>query len=101
MVANARSGSDTLTHADGFVRYICGKLDTALKLLEAERLAIVCSNAKAGQHLEFLSTVTDALADANHVSIIPDVESGQPRLMPLQDDIDRADTFVVICFDQD
>jgi hypothetical protein len=65
----------------------------------------VCSNARANQakYDEIQQTVIDALWDAERCSIIPDQdgESGQIRLLPLQDDISRADTVVVLCFDQD
>jgi hypothetical protein len=47
--------------------------------------------------------VTEALREAERSSIIPGQEddSGQIRLMPLQEDISRADTVVVLCFDQE
>jgi hypothetical protein len=107
--ANARGGSDILIHAadsDEFVRYISGKLDTAPKPSKgAEQLAVVCSNARVGQAKcdELQHIVTEALRQADRSSIIPgqDDDSGQIRLMPLQDDISRADTVVVLCFDQE
>jgi hypothetical protein len=107
--ANARGGSDILIHAadiDEFVQYISSKLDAAPKPSKgAEQLAVVCSNARAGQtkYDEFQQTVTDALWGAERSSIIPDKDddSGHIRLMPLQDDISRADTLVVLCFDQE
>ena len=107
--ANARGGSDILIHAadtDEFVRYISGKLDTAPKPSKgAEQLAVVCSNARGDQakYGELQQTVTEALREAERSSIIPgqDDDSGQIRLMPLQDDISRADTVVVLCFDQE
>jgi hypothetical protein len=107
--ANARGDADTLIHAediDAFVRYISGKLDTAPKPSKgAEQLAVVCSNARAGQakYGELQQIVTEALREAERSSIIPgqDDESGQIRLMPLQEDISRADTVVVLCFDQE
>lgn len=105
--ANARGGSDVLIHAansDEFVRYIGAKLDTAPKPSKgAEQLAVVCSNARAGQarHDEFRQTVTEALQEAARSTIIPDDESGQIRLLELQEDISRADTVVVLCFDQE
>jgi hypothetical protein len=106
---NARGGSDVLIHAadtDEFVRYISGKLDTAPKQSKgAEQLAVVCSNARAGQAKcdELQNIVTEALREAERSSIIPgqDDDSGQIRLMPLQEDISRADTVVVLCFDQE
>jgi len=107
--ANARGDSDNLIHAadtDEFVRYISGKLDTAPKPSKgAEQLAVVCSNARGDQakYGELQQTVTEALREAERSSIIPgqDDDSGQIRLMPLQDDISRADTVVVLCFDQE
>jgi hypothetical protein len=105
--ANARGGADILIHAadsDEFVRYIADKLDTAPKPSKgAEQLAVVCSNARSGQtrHDEFQQTVTEALQDAERSTIIPDDESGQIRLVELQEDISRADTVVVLCFDQE
>jgi hypothetical protein len=107
--ANARGDADTLIHAediDAFVRYVSSKLDTAPKPSKgAEQLAVVCSNARVGQakcdELQYI--VTEALREAERSSIIPgqDDDSGQIRLMPLQDDISRADTVVVLCFDQE
>jgi hypothetical protein len=107
--ANARGDTDTLIHAediDAFVRYVSSKLDTAPKPSKgAEQLAVVCSNARVGQakcdELQYI--VTEALREAERSSIIPgqDDDSGQIRLMPLQDDISRADTVVVLCFDQE
>jgi hypothetical protein len=107
--ANARGGSDILIHAadtDEFVRYISGKLDSAPKPSKgAEQLAVVCSNARGDQakYGELQHTVTEALWEAERSSIIPgqDDDSGQIRLMPLRDDISRADTVVVLCFDQE
>jgi hypothetical protein len=107
--ANARGDADTLIHAqdiDAFVRYVSGKLDAAPKPSKgAEQLAVVCSNAKAGQAKcdELQHIVTEALREAERSSIIPgqDDDSGQIRLMPLQEDISRADTVVVLCFDQE
>jgi len=109
VVANARGGSDILIRAadtDEFVRYISDKLDTAPKPSKgAEQLAVVCSNARVGQVKcdELQHTVTEALREAERSSIIPGQEddSGQIRLMPLQEDISRADTVVVLCFDQE
>jgi hypothetical protein len=107
--ANARGGSDILIHAadtDEFVRYISGKLDTAPKPSKgAEQLAVVCSNAKAGQAKcdELQHTVTEALQEAEISSIIlGQDDSGQIRLMPLGEEFSSADTVVVVlCFDQE
>jgi TIR domain len=107
--ANARGGSDILIHAadsDEFVRYISGKLDTAPKPSKgAEQLAVVCSNARAGQAKcdELQHTVTEALQEAEISSIIlGQDDSGQIRLKPLEEEFSRADTVVVVlCFDQE
>jgi hypothetical protein len=107
--ANARGGSDILIHAadtDEFVRYISGKLDTAPKPSKgAEQLAVVCSNARAGQARcdELQHTVTEALQEAEISSIILGQDaSGQIRLKPLEEEFSRADTVVVVlCFDQE
>jgi hypothetical protein len=107
--ANARASADILIHArdvDDFVRYISAKLDTTPKPRKgAEQFAVVCSNARAGElkYEEFQDIVVTALADTERSSIIADQESdsGQIRLMTLEDEISRADTVVVICFDQD
>jgi len=109
VVANARGGSDILIHAadtDEFVRYISGKLDTAPKPSKgAEQLAVLCSNAKAGQAKcdELQHTVTEALQEAQISSIIlGQDDSGQIRLKPLEEEFSRADTVVVVlCFDQE
>src|SRR5262249_17164103 len=65
-----------------------------------EQLVVVCSNAKAGEHADFLHTVTKALREAELSLIIPDQEhdSGQIGLFQLQQDISRADVIVVVCF---
>ena len=105
--ANARDEADILIHADdidAFVQYINGKLDTLPKQAGgAEQLAVVCSNARTGQakYDELHYTVTEALRAVERSSIIPDGDSGQIRLVPLQEDISRADTVVVVCFDQE
>jgi hypothetical protein len=88
------------------VRYISGKLDTAPKPSKgAEQLAVVCSNAKAGQAKcdELQHTVTEALQEAEISSIIlGQDDSGQIRLMPLGEEFSSADTVVVVlCFDQE
>ena len=73
VVANARGGSDILIRAadtDEFVRYISDKLDTAPKPSKgAEQLAVVCSNARAGQARcdELQDTVTEALQEAQNL----------------------------------
>jgi hypothetical protein len=70
-----------------------------------EQFAVVCSNARAGElkYEEFQDIVVAALAETERSSIIADREdgSGQIRLITLEDEISRADTVVIICFDQD
>ena len=92
-------------NVDEFVDYICNKLDNVEKREPgAEQFAVVCSNLKPGQaqYEDFQSLVLDTIADTERASIIADGdEKGLIRLTTLQEDIARADTLVVLCFDQD
>lgn len=90
---------------EAFVDYISRKLDIPSASLPpgAEQFAVVCSNVKPGQPYEsFQSTIIDTLSDSDRSCIIAeqDQASGQIRLANLKDDIARADTLVILCFDQ-
>jgi hypothetical protein len=70
-----------------------------------EQLAVVCSNlrSKPEVYRRFYDTVMTAISDTDRISILPSFEnaSGHIRLKDLESDINRADTIVVICFDQE
>jgi len=94
-----------LKDADAFVAHINQNLDTpALPPPGVEQFAVVCSNAKPGQPYEdFQSRIIDMLAETDRSCIIADQDQGpdQIRLLNLRDEISRADTLLVLCFDQD
>jgi uncharacterized protein YjbI with pentapeptide repeats len=55
------------------VRFAGATLHSAIGLTaDGEKLAVVCSNARAGEHDDFHHTVTNALSEAEHASIIAD-----------------------------
>ena len=90
---------------EAFVTYVSRKLDISSASLPpgAEQFAVVCSNVKPGQLYEsFQSTIISTLSESDRSCIIADQDqaSGQIRLANLQDDISRADTLVILCFDQ-
>jgi hypothetical protein len=70
-----------------------------------EQLAVVCSNlrSKPEVYRRFYDTVMTAISETDRISILPSFEnaSGHIRLKDLESDINRADTIVVICFDQE
>jgi hypothetical protein len=107
--ANARGRPDIAIHAqdiDEFIGYIGAKLDVAPKApKEAEQLAVVCSNIRSDQprYKAFQDIVTSALKEADRSLITDDPAdpAGQIRLTELEDELSRADTVVVLCFDQE
>jgi hypothetical protein len=70
-----------------------------------EQLAVVCSNlrSKPEVYRRFYDAVMTAISETDRISILPSFEnaSGHIRLKDLENDINRADTIVVICFDQE
>lgn len=70
-----------------------------------EQLAVVCSNlrTKSEVYRRFYDTVVTAISETDRISILPSFEnaSGHIRLKDLENDINRADTIVVVCFDQE
>ena len=66
---------------------------------------MVCSNlrSKSEVYRRFYDTVITAISETDRISILPSFEnaSGHIRLKDLEADINRADTIVVICFDQE
>jgi hypothetical protein len=107
--ANARDRPDIAIHAqdiDEFIGYVGAKLDVAPKApKEAEQLAVVCSNIKSDEprYKAFKDIVTGALKEADRSLITDDPAdlTGQIRLTELKEEISRADTVVVLCFDQE
>src|SRR6516164_242813 len=88
-----------------FVKHIRSKLDDAEKREPgAEQFAVVCSNLKTRHPLydEFNKLVISSIRETERGAIVADrEESGQIRLSALEKDIARADSLVVVCFDQD
>jgi hypothetical protein len=70
-----------------------------------EQLAVVCSNlrSKPEVYRRFYETVMTVISETDRISILPSFENatGHIRLKDLETDINRADTIVVICFDQE
>jgi hypothetical protein len=69
-----------------------------------EQLAVVCSNLHSddGIYRQFYDTVTTAISETDRGSVLVVGDAtGQIRLKELEKDINRADTIVVICFDQE
>jgi hypothetical protein len=94
-----------LRDADAFVDYINQNLDRpSAPPPGVEQFAVVCSNAKPGQPYEdFQDRILEMLAETDRSCIIADQDQGpdQIRLLNLRDEISRADTLLVLCFDQD
>jgi hypothetical protein len=92
---------------DEFVDYIGNKLDnvrTNEPGAEQFAVAVVCSNVRPGHalHEDFNKLVISSIRDTERGAIVADREdSGQIRLTTLQQDLARADSLVVVCFDQD
>jgi hypothetical protein len=70
-----------------------------------EQLAVVCSNLRSNvdTYQRFYQTVMTAIGETDRLSILPtfDNATGHIRLEEIEKDINRADTIVVICFDQE
>ena len=69
-----------------------------------EQLAVVCSNLHSDDDVyrRFYETVTTAISETDRGSVLVSGDAtGQIRLKDLEKDINRADTIVVICFDQE
>jgi TIR domain-containing protein len=69
-----------------------------------EQLAVVCSNLHPddGIYRRFYNTVRTAISETDRGSLLVTGDAtGQIRLKELEKDINRADTIVVICFDQE
>lgn len=70
-----------------------------------EQLAVVCSNLRSSSNADtykhFYQTVLAAI-NADRLSLLPtfDNATGHIRLEEIEKDINRADTIVVICFDE-
>jgi hypothetical protein len=90
---------------DEFVEHIRSKLDDAEKRKPAaEQFAVVCSNLKTKHPLydDFNKLVISSIHETERGAIVADREgSGQIRLTALEKDIARADSLVVVCFDQE
>jgi hypothetical protein len=69
-----------------------------------EQLAVVCANLRADvdTYRRFYDTVITAIGATDRLSILPmcDNTTGHIRLKEIEKDINRADTIVVICFDE-
>jgi hypothetical protein len=97
-----------LIHQDApdFAQYVKGSVNKEADIPSGvEQLAVVCSNLRSkpeGYH-RFYETVMEAISETDRISILPSFENatGHIRLKDLEADINRADTIVVICFDQE
>jgi hypothetical protein len=90
---------------EDFVDDIGRKLDdTQVREPGAERFAVVCSNLKSSEPVyeDFQNLVLSSIQASERSAIIPDQDQqGLILLSDLADEIARADTLVVLCFDQD
>jgi hypothetical protein len=69
-----------------------------------EQLAVVCSNLPSRQDIysRFYDTVLAAIQDTDRVSLQSfDSPTGHIKLKELEPHINRADTIIVICFDEE
>jgi hypothetical protein len=92
--------------AEAFVDDIGKRLDDGRKEgTGIEKFAVVCSNLRSGEPVyeDFQNLVLSSIQASDRFAIIPDEdrESGLILLADLADEIARADTLVVLCFDQD
>jgi hypothetical protein len=103
----AREPSVTIEWHDvaEFVEYIRVKLDNvAAQALGAEQFSVVCTNVKPGEPVyeSFNQLVISSIRDTERGAIVADrEETGQIRLTALEKDIAKADSLVVVCFDQE
>ena len=71
-----------------------------------EQLAVVCSNLRSSSNADtykrFYQTVLTAIDETDRLSLLPtfDNATGHIRLEEIEKDINRADTIVVVCFDE-
>jgi len=95
----------TWPSVDTFVEHVRAKLnDSKAPGPEAEQFAVVCSNLRTGDPVyeEFNRLVISSIGETDRGAIVADrEESGQIRLTTLEKDLARADSLVVVCFDQD
>jgi hypothetical protein len=95
--------TDPITSA-GFAALVRDDLD-AMDPASIASPAIICSNLSSDEdeYKQFHESVLDAVAETNRYAIIPNYEaqSGQIRLTKLAEKIEKSDTILVVCFDQD
>ena len=102
----ANPTNDKLDHedADAFLAYLQAKLNLPGKQSGLEQLAVVCcmKHPQGEQYSKLRELVFKTLGETNRFAITPDSdEKDFIRLKPLGKMINRADTVVVVCFDQD
>ena len=97
-----------IDHPDvpGFAQYLREAVNKEKDIPSGiEQLAVVCSNlrSKPEVYRRFYETVMTVISETDRISILPSFENatGHIRLKELETDINRADTIVVICFDQE
>lgn len=90
---------------DDFISYVRDKLDESEKPEPGvERLAVVCSNHAGDKHehekvLEAVRRLMDERLLPSWIAPV-DPETGQVRFEKIKEALDKADTILIICFDQ-
>src|SRR5205823_587292 len=92
-------------NAHSFAEYVKGTVNSdPITFAGVEQLAVVCSNLRSNvdTYRRFYDTVMTAIEETDRLSILPtfDNATGHIRLKEIEKDINRADTIVVICFDE-
>lgn len=89
---------------DAFFAYLQAKLDLSGKQRGVEQLAVVCMNEPQGEpYAKLRELIFKTLAESERLVVTPahDAKDGQIKLKELESVINRADTILVVCYDQD
>lgn len=101
----AKTGGRILTGGQDvktFANFVKSEL-AALEKSDFPRPAIIYSNldARTNEYLQFHELVLDAIGELNRYPLKFDTGSGQIRLSGLTEQIEKSDTILVVCFDQE
>jgi hypothetical protein len=103
----AAQANQNLNHAnlEDFLVYVRNRLSLPTPASGVEQLAVVCcmQGPDGEPYARLRELVLDTLAETERLAITPEQNDsdGQIRLSTLEPVINRADTIVVVCFDQD
>jgi hypothetical protein len=109
LISQASDAQLILQHDDvaSFTAYVKGELNRKKATSpDGEQFAVVCSNCSSQKptHRNFQELVLTTIGETDRWAVVPDFENapnGQIRLEALKQEIDRADTVILLCFDQD